>query len=97
MERGTCKQSAFFQAHADHLQKSEYLNDIGIMKLLKFTKNNLSFSPAITNIRPTSFSRRMVRSMSLRLGGERAVASKALGSPMSSNFTFNIVLPNGQR
>lgn len=38
-----------------------------------------------------------MRSMSPRLGGERAVASKALGSPMSSNFTFKMVLPKGQR
>lgn len=35
--------------------------------------------------------------MSLRLGGDSAVASKALGSPMSSSFTFRTVLPRGQR
>lgn len=35
--------------------------------------------------------------MSLRLGGERAVASRALGSPMPSSFARSTVLPNGQR
>lgn len=35
--------------------------------------------------------------MSPRLGGDRAVASRALGSPMSSSFTFKMVLPKGQR
>lgn len=45
---------------------------------------------------PTSFRWRMVRSMSLMLGGERAVANKAFGSPISSFFIFNTVVPSGQ-
>lgn len=35
--------------------------------------------------------------MSSRLGGESAVPRRVLGSPMSSCFTFNMVLANGQR
>lgn len=34
--------------------------------------------------------------MSLKLGGERAVANKAFGSPISSLFIFNTVAPNGE-
>lgn len=34
--------------------------------------------------------------MSPTLGGERAVASKAFGSPISSFFNFKTVDPNGQ-
>jgi len=45
---------------------------------------------------PTSFRWSMVRSMSLTLGGERAVANKAFGSPISSFFIFNTVAPSGQ-
>lgn len=45
---------------------------------------------------PTSFRWRTVRSMSLKLGGERAVANKAFGSPISSLFIFNTVAPNGE-
>lgn len=48
-------------------------------------------------ITPTSFSWNMVRSMSPTSGGERAVASKAFGPPISSFFIFKTVVPNGQR
>lgn len=46
---------------------------------------------------PTSLSWSIVRSMSRMLGGERAVASKAFGAPISSFFIFKTVVPKGQR